>query len=371
VKKSVYDYLNSSLIEAEVQRAKENNLSLAAIKFKYEVDLEDAFSFKNFAKEVYKLFLYPVLCYEEKDSFILLLRDKKLHESVTLFKKNQSKIYSSLNVLIERVGITILSKNEEADEFIKRVNRYFVISKRLPTAKVIYGTKEFDFFDDKKREDSLQVVIKNNPKVQLYNIYKGIPVNNEGVVIEFNKQLMCIKTTREELLYLKRNEEFVYIKHSVFPSIIKADIFNFNFEKEYVCVKNLEFQDVSVIDRENIRIKPSKKLYITIEYQNKIVANGEILSISIDSISVKISKNSIKKVRALQKLEFDLKFKLFVKNSIAVDNLSIKGKIYKIVGDEIIFTTFPNSFIKEKIARYVSSVKQEILKSLKQQLILK
>ncbi len=368
--KTINNYLHSAVIEAVVEDAKSNDKALGIAKFKYVPDIENGFFFKEIVKELYKMLSYPTIWYEDNYSFIVLLKDKKLHESIVELKKSQNHIYNEHGIRIDRVGVTTLSKEDSAEDLLKRVNRYFVISKRLQIGRIIYGTREFDFFDERKREDTFLTIAKKDADIRLYNLYKGIPVSEEGKIVEINEHMACINTTYEELLYLKKFEEFVYIKHKGFPNIIKGKIFNFNFDKLLVCIKDIEFLDESVLDREHIRIKPQKRIYITIGYKNSTIASGVIQSISIDSIVVKINKNIIKKLRALQKLEFTLQFKLLAKSSLAIETLNVKAKIYKIIGDEIIFTLFPNSFVQTKISGYVTSVKASLMKELKQKIII-
>ena len=105
-----------------------------------------------------------------------------------------------------------------------------------------------------------------------------------------------------------------------------------------------------------------------IEYENSIVCDGAIKSISTDSLVVKVDRNRLKKILMLKNREFILKFKLFAKNSIAIDNISLRATIFNISGSDIVFLIKPNSFIKVKILNYVKSVQEEIIKNLKKQI---
>ncbi len=367
--KSINNYLNMALLESEIKRSKNEGKPLSLVLFKCSVDLDNAFFFKKIMAEIYELFSYAIIFYNDKDSFLVSFKNKKLHESITIFKRVQHRLQNEYDLRIDRVGITEVSSDDTLESAYKRVSRYFVISKRLPVGKIIYGTSSFDFYNDKKREDTLKNIIEESSKVTLYNFYKGIPIKEQAFITAYDGKSICLKTTYEELLYLRQNEEFLYIKHKEFPYIIKGSIYKYDFNTLQVCIKHLEFQDISVVDRENVRIVPPKSIRVMIEYQNSIVCDGIIESISVDSIAIKLEKNKLKRVLLLKNSELVLKFRLFAKNSIAVDNISLRATVYSISGNEVIFLIKPNSFIRTKITNYVKSVQDEIIKNLKKKII--
>lgn len=367
--KSINNYLNMALLESEIKRSKNEGKPLSLVLFKYNVDLDNAFFFKKVISEIYELFSYATIFYNDKDSFLVSLQNKKLHESIIIFKKIQRRLQNEYDLRLDRVGITEVSNDDTFESALKRVERYLVVSKRLPVGKIIYGTSSFDFYDDKRRDDALKIVIEENPNIVVYNLYKGIPIKEKAIITSYNGENICLQTTYEELLYLRQNEEFLYIKHKEFPYIIKGYTYRYNFDNLTVCVKNLEFQDDSVADRESIRITPPKTIRAMIEYQNSVIGDGIVRAISIDSVAIKVDRSRLKKILLLRDGEFTLKFKLFTKNSIAVDNISLKATIFNILINEVVFLIKPNSFIKMKIANYVKSVQNEIIKNLKKKLI--
>ncbi len=366
--KAINNYLNMAIVESNLKKAKNDDLPLSVILFKYNIDLDNAFFFKNIMSEIYTLLSYPDIFYNDKESFLVILQNKRLHESITIFKKVQHDLLNMHDLRIDRVGITEMSKDDTVESLLKRVNRYLVISKRLPIGKIIYGTSSFDFYNDRKRENTLKNIIENNPDVILHSLYEGIPIKNKASIVQYSEDKMCLETTYEELLYLKKNEEFVYMRHKEFPYIIKGYIYKYDFNHKVICVKNLEFQDISVVDRASTRITPPKNIRVMIEYENSIVCDGAIKSISADSLVVKVDRNRLKRILMLKNREFILKFRLFAKNSIAIDNISLRATIFNISGSDIVFLIKPNSFIKVKILNYVKSVQEEIIKNLKKQI---
>jgi len=364
---SIYKLLNLVKIKSEVSLAKEKNIPLSVIKFKCEVDLGNSFHFKDIFEEIYKFLHFPLFLYGGSDSFLIFLRDMRLHESIVVFKKLQRKLLNEYDIKIDKVGISELHKDDSADELLERVHKYFVISKRVPQERIIYGTREFDFYNVEKREENLKVIFTQNPNITIYNIYEGIPIKERAVIVGYDNEVICFKTSRKRVSYLQKNEKFLYIKHEDFPSIIRGEIAKLDLNREIVCVHNLDFQDSSVIDRESIRVKPPKTIKVMIEFDKKMIADGEIESISVDSVVVKMDKNQIKKFKKIKNREFILKFRLFAKNSIAVDNISLNSKIFNILEDEgeIVFLIKPNSYTKMKISGYIEACEEEILKTLK------
>ncbi len=361
----VNKYLNIAIIEAELENAKKNDLSFSIIKFKYEVDLDNTYFFKDFAEEIYKILNFFPILYDNKNNFIVICKNHKLHESITIFKKLQKRLKNQYNIYIDRAGVTELDKKDNLTDILERVDKYLVISKRLPVGKIIYGLRSFDFYNISNREDSLKTVLKEDANIQIYNIYKGIPIKERGMVVKYENNSIILKTTYEELKYLNKYEEFLYLKHKNFPNIIKAEIDKFNFSEKIVFIKNLEFQDDSIIDRESTRVRPDRNIRLMVEYQNHIIADGIISSISTNSISVKMKKQNLDKIKKIKNYEFILKFNLFVKSSISINNITIKAKVFNITATETIFVITPNAFIETKIQSYIKSIQKQILQAIK------
>ncbi len=367
--KSINNYLNMALLESEIKRSKNEGKPLSLVLFKYNVDLDNAFFFKKIIVEIYELFSYAPIFYNDKDSFLVSLNNKKLYESIALFKKLQHRLQNDYDLKIDRVGITEVASDDTFESVYKRVSRYFVVSKRLPEGKIIYGTSSFDFYNNEKREDTLKNIIKQNPQVILYSFYKKIPIKEQAIIAAYNGENICLKTTYDELLYLRQNEKFLYVRHKEFPYVIKGSIYKYDFDTLHVCIKDLEFQDISIVDKENARVTPPKSIRVMIEYQGGIVGDGMIEAISVDSVAIKLEKSRLKKVLLFKNSELILKFKLFSKNSIAADNISLRATIFGLSGSAIIFLIKPNNFIKTKIANYVKSIQDEIIKNLKKKII--
>ncbi len=362
--KEINRYLNLAKIESEIKYAKEHGVPLCIGKFKYIADLDNAFLFKDVVKAIYATLKFPPFWYDDKDSFIVIFRRNKLHESKNLLKKMQIYLKNRFDIHIDRVALSELSKEDSIEDILNRVEKYFIVSKRLPEGKIIYGTRNFDFYDPFKRDETLRILFKDNSRVWLYNIYKGIPIKEEGFVELYDQDKIIIRTSKKELKYLKRFEEFLYIKHLGFPNIIKAKIQKIDFENSTVTVDELEIQDDSAVERENIRISPEKSIHIMIEFKDKIISDGIIKSIAVDSISVIVKKERIPLLKRFKNQELTLKFNLFTKENSAVDKIIAKARIVNFITDEVVFILTPNSIIQQKILRYIVSMKKQILQTL-------
>ncbi len=368
--KSINTYLLKALLESQIENAKIQNSTFCIVLFKYEVDLENAFLFKKLIQRLHKILSFDQIFYNDKDSFMVIIKNKKLHDGVLLFETVKNIILNKFDIDLSRVGITELSHKDSSDDLLKRVQRYYITSKRLPVGQIVYGNREFDFFDENSREDALSKVLKKEPELFVVNIYKGVPIKERAIVIKHSRDKICLKTSKEEVLYLKKNEQFLYLKHSNFPSIVKGDIESFDLDNFIVCINGLKFLDTSIIDRENIRIKPSKQINATIYLKKGIVGNGIIKTISVDSISIKVDKICLKKLIILKDKEFTLGFRLFSKNSIAIDQISLQANLIKMTIEEVVFLIKPNSFIKSKIDGYIKSVQREIAQNLKKNILI-
>ncbi len=362
--KEINRYLNLAKIGSEIKHAKEHNTPLCIGKFKYVADLDNAFMFKDVIKVIYSILQYPPLLYDDKDSFIVIFRQNKLHESKNLLKKMQIYLKNRFDIYIDRIAISELSVEDSVEDILERVEKYFIVSKRLPEGKMVYGTRNFDFYDPFKRDDTLKILFKDNSKVWLYNIYKGIPVKEEGFVELYEHDKIIIRTSKKELKYLKKFEEFLYIKHLGFPNIIKGRIKKIDFENSIVTIDELEIQDDSAVDRENIRILPDKNIHIMIEFKNRIISDGIIKSIAVDSLSIVVKKERISLLKKFKNQELILKFNLFTKENSAVNKIIAKARIVNFIADEVVFMLTPNSIVQQKILRYISGMKRQILQIL-------
>lgn len=368
---NIVNYQNLAMIEAEIDYAKENKIPLSIVKFKHEVDLDDTFFFKDFFKDFYTMINFAPVLYDNKNNFIIIFKNLKLQQSIVFFKKIQFKLQNDYNIKIDRVGISELDVKDTSEELLHRVSKYLIISKRLAIGKIIYGLRDFDFYNTVKREDTLHTIFSQDPNVKIYNFYNGIPIKADATVVEYRKNSLHLQTTFEELLYLQKNEQFLHVKHKKFPNIIKGQIINYNFKDFIVHINNIEFQDNSVADRENIRIAPEKAIRVMIECQNIMAADGIISSIAIDSIVIKVNKKALEKIKKTKECEFILKFRLFAKNSIAVNHITLRAKIFNFLNEEIVFFIMPSTFIKNKILNYITVCKNEIIKNLKQNIMSK
>ena len=362
--KEINRYLNIAKIESEIQYAKEQQIPLCIGKFKYIADLDNAFLFKDITKAIYTVLKLSPLFYDDKDSFIVIFQNIKLHESKNLLKKMQIYLKNRFDTYIDRIALSELSYEDSVGDILNRVEKYFIVSKRLPEGKIIYGTRNFDFYDPFKRDDTLKILLKDDPKVWIYNLYKGIPIKEEGFVESYEQDRIVLKTSKKELKYLKRYEEFLYIKHLAFPNIIKGRIQKINFENSTVTVDELEIQDDSPVERENIRITPDKSIRIMIGFKDKIISDGVVKSIAVDSLSIIVKKERIPLLKKFKNQELTLKFNLYTKDNSAVDKIIAKARIVNFIADEVVFVLTPNSIIQQKILRYISSMKKQILQTL-------
>ena len=104
---TINTYLNKGLIEANIAYAINHNTSFCIAKFGFEVDIEDGFFFKDLIAFIHTEIGFNLILQHSGDTFLILLRDYKIHNAKTLLKKLEHAIKQQFKIEIKNVGITI------------------------------------------------------------------------------------------------------------------------------------------------------------------------------------------------------------------------------------------------------------------------
>ena len=88
----INNYLNKGVIEANMEYAKENDAPLCVAKFGYEVDLEDGYFFKSLIGFIHAEIGFNPVIQHLDNTFLLLLRDTKIHSAKALLKKIEASV---------------------------------------------------------------------------------------------------------------------------------------------------------------------------------------------------------------------------------------------------------------------------------------
>ncbi len=362
------NYITRGIVEANLNFSKERKSYFSLVKFEYIVDLTDAFSFKDLISFIHIYTDFSPILKQDKDSFIIFLKDTKIHQAKAIINKLTLECKIKFGIDLENIGITLNSYNDTYKSIIDRVDKYFVMSKLSSSKKIFYGTVDFDYYDTMNPLKILQDIFIKSSNINLHNLYEGIPVKETVRVTGFNNGIIQAKIKSDKTPFYEK-EKFTFIQHDLIPDIIKADILKIDTNRFLIVLGNLKFLKSSPVERSNIRIQPDKKIHAILTKGHKKLAEGNIVSISKDSVSLEVPPKQAE-ILSLEDMSYDeLNIKFLLSNDKNfLSPVKIKAHIINIIENHIILNISPNTLEKTKIIDYISLQQARLLSTLKRKL---
>ena len=361
-------YLNKGIIEAQMESAKLNDTPLSVVKFGFTFDADNGYFFKNVFHFIHTHSGFNSLLYHENDTFLLLLKETKIHAAKTLMKKIENGLRQKLKAEIKTIGITLFDANDTYKSLLDRLDKYYVMSKLSSRKKMFYGTLEFDFYETPHHNDLLSNILKKHQKATLHNFFNGIPIKEEIEMNRFENGIAYVHVSPSKIGFYAK-EAFTFIQHERIPDVIKAHILKIDASKSLLTLSDLEFLDASPVERDDMRVEPEKPIHVLL-LANKIrFCDSTLLNISESSIALRLHSIDIEKLLQHKTLEqeFEVEFHVSTEKQF-LTKISLKGFIFSIVDEMVILTIEPTVFMKSKIKQYVALRQKSLLSSLKQHL---
>jgi len=364
----INSFISRGIIESNIEFSQNHNAPLSIVKFGYDVDLEDGFFFKDLIAFIHSYSDFNSILQQPNDTFIIFLRDCKIHEAKSIVTQMVQKIKFKFKVDIEHIGITLLDEEDTYKTLLDRLDKYYVMSKLSTRKKIFYGTLDFDFYETQSDKKVLDNIFKKNSSIKLFNFYQGLPITEKVKVLKFDQGLIQLKIDPIKSPFYE-NEKFTFIQHDLIPTVIKAKIIKIEPNKSLMVLGNLEFLDSSPVDRDGIRIEPERDIYSSLSLENKKLIDGTISSLSENSIVLHVKPESIKLLteKPLWDTELTLQFQIPTKKSFLA-MVKTKAMIYSIVNDKVVLNITPNRLIKSKLRNYISLRQNDVLLGLKHEL---
>jgi len=104
---SINTYMNQGILEANINFAKMHQTPFCVAKFGFEVDLENGFFFKDFITFITTELEFQSVLQEANDTFILILRDTKIHQAKKLLKHLEQSIKQYFKIELKNIGMTL------------------------------------------------------------------------------------------------------------------------------------------------------------------------------------------------------------------------------------------------------------------------
>ncbi len=364
----INNYLLRGIVEANLSFSKEKKDPFSLVKLEHKVDLTDAYSFKDFISFTHIYTDFSPILKQDKDTFLIFLKDTKIHQAKAVISKLSHECKHKFNIDIKNIGITISCPNDTYKTLMDRLDKYFVMSKLSSTKKVFYGTVDFDYYDTIDPQKVLKDIFNKYSQIVLNNLYRGIPIQSGVKVSGFSEGIIQVKINSDKIPFYE-HEKFTFIQHDMIPDIIKANILKVDKNRFLMVLGNLQFLRSSPVERSSIRIQPNKNVHAILAKDHKKLAEGNIISISENSISLKIVSEKAKILMSsdLFQKELDIKF-LLTNDKNFLSPIKVKAYIFNIINNQIILNISPNSNERKRIRDYISMQQNELLAALKLEL---
>lgn len=365
---SINTYLNRGIIEANIAYAKMHQSSFSIVKFGFDVDLEDGFFFKDLIAFIHTELGFHTLLQQGTDTFLIVLRDIKIHHAKKVLKKLEHNIKQNFKIEIKNIGLTLFDITDSYKSLLDRLDKYYVMSRLSTRKKIFYGTLDFDFYETQNKNDVLSSILRKEKTVTLHNLYNGIPIKEEATIAKFDEGIAQLKITTPKIFYYTK-ESFTFIQHDKIPSIIKAKIIKVDPAKALVVLANLEFLDASPLDRSYIRVQPQKPINATLLINKIKLIDGALDTVSENSVVLRVKLADIEKIihKDFIERDFDISFQIPTEKGF-LTMISAKANIFSIINETIVLNIQPNTFMKSKIKQYVAMRQNALLVDLRQQL---
>ena len=241
---------------------------------------------------------------DECKSLVGNLNDKFLQHSGFLYKHDNINPIETLKLNTQKL-YNIKLQNQQNE------TRHFILKYQPIPEKQNYGVLSFDdvtelnllkLFDEKQNFkdeelkdntaifDIMEVIHRNNAKIELHNYYKGLSITNNGIISDITQDCITIKTTYIQQKAIQM-EQKILIASNALPYVVESsNIQKISYENQEVIIKSPNFLTTSPIDRKTIRLTPSEKTTVSLFVdENKFQGNVEVEDISLDAIKLKLN----------------------------------------------------------------------------------
>ncbi|NPA82014.1 MAG: hypothetical protein GXO31_05350 [Epsilonproteobacteria bacterium] len=361
------ELVNGAIIESQMIFAKEHKIPLCIARMEYEKQPITEERFKDSIAFVHAFIDYNPLLLDRDNTYLLFLKDVRIHSAVKMMKKLIFSLKIKFSIKINRISVTLVDESDSLFTLMERLDRYFLLIKTSKNEKIFYGTKDFDFLAEQNKMELLNSIFKKDPEIKVYNFFKNIPLIEEARVTKFSDDFLQIKIDSSKLSFYKKDKS-IYLEHNLLPDILKADIFKIDLMNSIISLYNIEFLDSSPVDREEIRVKPHKNITASVSYANRVLFEGMIVDISINSVLIATQLAKLERFKNVQteNIEFDIKFDLPFPNKTVL--IKVKGKIVKMMGNQVVFTITPNAVTKSKLSSYISLRQHQLIAELEREM---
>jgi hypothetical protein len=215
--------------------------------------------------------------------------------------------------------------------------------------------------------ENLTYIASQNRTVTLITNFRGVPIPLSALVIRSSptdgRVRLCIH--HRQIVALKTADQAL-MQSDLFAATVMAHIDEVDFHSQIVTLSNLRYVTGSMGKRKNVRVQPESPIHAEIITSHGFNLRGEIIDISLDGLSVRLSKNDLPGEEMLAPQAFvEIKLGLPGSQPATIHDLSIQAQIAYIKTEasfeRIGLLAFPDEGDIQIIRRYIFDRQTEIL----------
>jgi CheY-like chemotaxis protein len=144
--------------------------------------------------------------------------------------------------------------------------------------------------DSKTMFKLLEVLQRNNAKIELHNFYKGLSITNDAVIIELNDNTLKLKTKYLQQKAIQYDGKTIIVSEALPKPILCANVANISFDNQSVVFSDFSFVNTSPISRKTVRVIPDCKQTVSLFLgENKFHGDIKIQDISLDAVKLELN----------------------------------------------------------------------------------
>lgn len=138
--------------------------------------------------------------------------------------------------------------------------------------------------DKKALHGLLEMAKRNNVKIKVHNLYKGLSITNDGLIDEVEENFFTIKTTSMQIKAIQYEHKVILVS-DIFPMFIESsNVLKIHHELQKVTFGEAKMSSSSPTRRQFIRVPPNEDARVTFLYEgHKFDTDVSIGDLSIKS----------------------------------------------------------------------------------------
>jgi hypothetical protein len=141
--------------------------------------------------------------------------------------------------------------------------------------------------------ENLQYIATQQRTVTLISNFRGVPIQLVAFVIRSSQNggvRLCIN--HRQMIALKVADQTL-VQSDLFSEMVIADIDQVDLHTNIVTLSNLQYVTDSRGKRKNVRVQPESPIHAEIIANHGFNLLGEVIDISLDGLSVRLSDNNL------------------------------------------------------------------------------